>query len=107
MVKHSHITEIVIDKDTHNISFVEICEHYAISEQSLLEMLEYGLLPDVDIPNRNLQFNQTHLQRILSAFRLQHDLDINAHGVILALELMDEVADLRSQLALLHRHIRS
>lgn len=107
MVKRTHLTEIVIDGDTLNISFIEICQHYAISEESLLELLEYGLIPDIASPNRNLKFNQAHLQRILSAFRLQHDLDINAHGVILALELMDEVAELRRELALLQRHIRS
>ncbi|MGV3740191.1 MAG: chaperone modulator CbpM [Gammaproteobacteria bacterium] len=106
MVKNTQLTEIVIDNDSVNISFVEVCQHYAISEDTLFEMLEYGLIPEIVAPNRNLKFNQAHLQRIISALRLHTDLDINTHGVILALELMDELAELRKQLALLQRHIR-
>lgn len=107
MDKRTQLTEIVIDHDSLSISFVEICQHYAISEELLFEMLEYGLLPDIVSPNKESTFTQAHLQRIISAFRLHKDLEINTQGVILALELMDELAEVRKHLSLLQRHMKN
>jgi len=105
MDKHTVIKAVVADSNTTQISFLEVCEHYAISEDMLLELLEYGLISDISNPNRELRFNQKHLQRILSAHRLHQDLNVNTHGAILALELMDELTELRRQMDIIRRHL--
>jgi chaperone modulatory protein CbpM len=102
MVKQSALNS---NDRTVQITFVEICQQYAIPEALLLELLEYGLITDIPAPNRNLEFSQSHVQRILSACRLHTDLDINTHGVILALELMDELTQVRHELDVLRRHL--
>ncbi len=105
MTKLTTIKGVIVDNNTTKISFVEVCRQYEISEDTLLEMLEYGLIGDITIPSKNTTFNHAHLQRILSARRLHKDLDINAQGVILALELLDELTEVRRQLEILRRHL--
>ncbi len=106
MAKITVITEISVDNASTKISFVEVCRQYGVSEDVLFEFLEYGLITEIAMPNKNLMFDPTHLQRILSACRLHTDLKINTHGVILALELMDELTELRSELDILRRHLQ-
>ena len=84
---------------------MEICQQYGVPEDLLFELLEYGLITEIKTPTKNLTFEASHLQRILSACRLQRDLDINTHGAILALELMDELNELRKELSILRRHM--
>lgn len=105
MAKHTVITGVIVDGNTTKISFLEVCQQYAIPEDMLLELLEYGLISEISSPNKDLMLNQRHLQRILSAHRLHQDLDVNTHGAILALELMDELSELRRQLEILRRHM--
>jgi chaperone modulatory protein CbpM len=105
MAKKIEMTEIIIDNTSTTISFVEVCQQYGVSEEVLFELLEYGLIEDIASPNKNLAFEPAHLQRILSACRLQTDLHINSHGAILALELMDELTELRRELEILRRHL--
>ncbi|HVT62060.1 MAG TPA: chaperone modulator CbpM [Legionellaceae bacterium] len=106
MTKYKMITGVVLDSKV-RVSFLDLCRQYHISEELLLELLEHGLLADINTPNKNIVFEQMHLQRILSAHRLHNDLGINPAGVILALELLDELEDLRRQLDILKRHIHS
>ncbi len=105
MAKHSVITGVIVDNHDTTISFLEICQHYDIPETILLELLEYGLITEITSSPRDRMFSQSHLQRILSAHRLHTDLDVNVQGAILALELMDELTELRRQLDILRRHL--
>ena len=84
--------------DESTLSFVEICEKQGISEEVLLDMLEHGLLPKVTEPNKQLEFDATMLHRISAACRLQTDLGINSPGVVLVLELIDELEESHKQL---------
>ena len=104
MTKSTIVTGMIVDEAL-QLTFVEICKHHAISEDTLLDMLEQGLLEEVAIPHKQLTFQGAHLTRVLSACRLHRDLGINSPGVILALELMDELEDLQQQLQILQRHI--
>lgn len=105
MVKHTVVTGVVVGDHVSQISFLDICHHYAIPEDMLLELLEYGLISEIVHPTKETMLTQQHLQRILSAHRLQQDLEVNIHGAILALELMDEVKELQRQLDILRRHM--
>ncbi len=105
MVKSTMIMGVLVD-DHSSVSFVDVCEKQGISEDVLLEMLEHGLLPEVISPDKNIEFDLNMITRVQSACRLQVDLGLNAPGVVLALELMDELTQLNSQLSVLQRHIR-
>ncbi len=106
MVKYSMLTGVLVD-DTLSITFIDLCRQYGIPEEILLEMLEHGLIADITVPNKQIVFEPSHLKRILSAHRIHRDLGINSPGVILALELLDELDKLQQQLDILQRHIHS
>ncbi len=91
--------------DDYKVSFIEICEVYNIPEQKLLEILENGLIPKISYANRQLEFDKQMFERIMRALRLQEDLDLNAAGVVLVLELLDELDVLKQELDVLKRHV--
>jgi chaperone modulatory protein CbpM len=104
MANSTIMTGLIVE-ETLQLTFVEICEGQAIAEDTLFEMLEQGLLEEVHAPHKQLIFQGPHLKRVLCACRLHRDLGINSSGVILALELLDELEDLQQQLQILQRHI--
>ncbi|MDF1758524.1 MAG: chaperone modulator CbpM [Legionellaceae bacterium] len=104
MTKSTITVGVLVDEQS-SISFVEVCEYCEVSEKELLEMLEHGLISSIDMPSEQLQFDREMLKRIESAYRLQEDLGLNAAGVVLALELMDELQELNQELEILKRHL--
>lgn len=105
MVKSTMIMGMLVDEQS-SVSFLEVCEKQGISEDVLLDMLEHGLLPEVNSTDKQVEFDLTMLNRIQSACRLQVDLGLNVPGVVLVLELMDELKQLHSELSVLKRHIK-
>ncbi|OGV27531.1 MAG: hypothetical protein A3F18_07990 [Legionellales bacterium RIFCSPHIGHO2_12_FULL_37_14] len=96
-----NITTVVFDEDA-TYTLVEVSEELNISAELLNEMQEYGLFEVIDERHEAL-IDQESLRKIESACRLHQDLGVNLPGVVLALELLDEIEDLRQQLAILER----
>ncbi len=88
------------------ISFVEICERFNISEDFLQELIEQGFCTHQITHLKKISFNEKEISRIQSASRLQDDLGINTPGVVLVLELLDELEALRNELNILERHVK-
>ena len=107
MAKVNTIHAVTLEGSHATIGLVELCQQYGVEEAILFEFLEYGLIEEISTPDRNLSFQVGHLQRILTAYRLHKDLEINPNGVILALELMDDLTELRDEVEMLRRHIDS
>jgi len=104
MDRNTVITGVLLDENT-TISFPQVCHTYHISEDVLIELLEHGLIKEITPPVKQVNFNPVMLNRIQSARRLQEDLGVNLQGVILALELRDELESVRRELEILRRHI--
>ena len=98
------VTGVLMDENT-TISFVEVCQQYQISEDLLLDMLEHGLISHVTPSIKKITFDLKMLSRIQSACRLQQDLGINLPGAVLALELRDELEQLREELRVLQHYV--
>jgi chaperone modulatory protein CbpM len=98
------ISGVIIDEAS-VFSISEICQQYEIGESLIIEMLEYGLIEPTKTAATGVLLNGKALRRIQSALRLQHDLGINLQGAVLAVELMDELAAMRSELAILRNHL--
>lgn len=97
MVKKNDLM-IVVDEALNNaVSLEELCDICDISADDINELIAYDIIhmpqntPDLWI------FNVAHVQRIKTAMRLQRDLEINLAGVALALELLDELDELRER----------
>jgi chaperone modulatory protein CbpM len=92
------------------LSLEDLCRICAVEAQRIVELVEEGVL-SVSISAQaaaaasaaaadasQWRFAATSLRRARLALRLQRDLEINLAGVALALDLMDEIEQLRRAL---------
>ncbi len=98
------VAGVLMDENT-TVSFVEICQKCNISEEILGDMIEHGLFGGGSIHISSKHVDSRSFGRIQSACRLQQDLGINVPGVILVLELLDELQQLRNEINILNRHV--
>lgn len=103
MADQKIVAGVILDENT-TISFVEICQKCNVSEEMLLDMLEHGLFQST-MNAKNISVDHRTLSRIQSACRLQQDLGINLPGVVLVMELLDELEQVRERLRILQRHV--
>lgn len=104
MVLQTIVAGVLMDETT-TVSLAEVCEKYHISEDLLREMIEQGLFNHPARPSQTIHIDQRALTRIQSACRLQEDLDINLPGVVLVLELLEELEHVRDELIILRHHV--
>lgn len=97
------VAGVLMDENT-TISYLEICQTCNISEEVLHEMLEHGLFNEPTTPKKNY-LEATSLARIQAAARLHQDLNVNIPGVVLVLELLDELQQLKNELHILQHHV--
>lgn len=104
MKKQTITTGLLMDEHT-QISYTEICETYEIDEAFLQELAEHGLIEQTASNLKQQTFDHHTVTRIQSARRIQHDLGVNTPGVVLAIELLEELEQLRDELNILKRHL--
>ncbi len=80
------------------LSFAELCRSCALSAEELLELVEQGVIVPKGRDSRTWRFQAICIQRVKCATRLRKDLGVNVAGVALALELLDELQELRQRL---------
>ncbi len=89
----------VLEEETTTFSMAELCRACGVHAELIAEYVEYGILEPQGREMMTWRFPAISLRRAQRALSLQHDLRINAAGIALALELLDEVSVLRAQLA--------
>ena len=88
----------VIVEEQSELTLVEVSQACAAEVEWVIELVHEGVIE----PERGEQpdwiFPGMQLRRALTARRLQQDLGLNLAGVALALQLLDEIAELRERL---------
>ncbi|WP_242684039.1 chaperone modulator CbpM [Paraburkholderia hospita] len=79
-------------------TLVELCRASGASEEQLMMWISEGAFEPSGPGPEEWRFSGAALNRALSAQRLARDFDINASGIALALDLLDEIEALRAQL---------
>ena len=100
---------ILLDENA-ELSLNDLCRACSCSEQWLIELVEEGALePEggqpapgqtIAIQAQQWRFSVISLERARIAMRLQRDLEINLAGVALALDLLNEIENLKSRLTI-------
>lgn len=80
-------------------TLVELCQACETEEQYVVAWVQEGVLVPVGDSPQDWRFRGECLRRARVAWRLARDLGINPPGVALALDLLEEVAALRSRSA--------
>ena len=80
------------------LTLVELCQACSAEEAHVTAWVLEGVLDPVGESPRDWRFGGESLRRARLALRLSRDLELNPPGVALALDLLDEIAELRAQL---------
>ena len=92
------VTSLEVIDDTMELTLVELCQAVrAPQEQVRVWVFEGVLTPRGETPEE-WRFAGTALRRARLARTLMQELEINAPGVALALDLMDEIEALKASL---------
>lgn len=91
------LSGVVLD-ETCELTITEICHACGGSSEWVVELVQEGVLEPAAEHEDDWRFTGASLQRARTAMRLQQDLGLNIAGIALALDMMDEINDLRARL---------
>jgi chaperone modulatory protein CbpM len=92
------LTGVILDEQT-ELSLNELCRACASSAEWIIALVEEGILEPVVYQEVHWRFSGNSLQKARTAMRLQHDLGINLAGIALALDLLEEIDNLQTQIS--------
>lgn len=106
MTKRAHeiLTGIIVDETT-IYSLQEVSYTCGVSIEVIEEMIEHGLVEPKKITANKQVFDPHAVRRVKIALRLQRDLGVNLPGAALALDLLMELQELRTSLAILEKQL--
>jgi chaperone modulatory protein CbpM len=87
------------------LTFEELCEICHVTHEFIRELVEYGAIEPKGISIEVWRFNPSHMRKIQIIKRLQEDLEVNLPGAALAMDLMDQMEQMRGQLEFLEKHV--
>jgi chaperone modulatory protein CbpM len=82
------------------LSLTQICSACGAGSDDIVRLVEVGALEPLGTRREHWRFSGNSLRRARTALRLQRDLGVNVAGAALALELLDELAQLRAEMRL-------
>ena len=91
------LTTLILE-DQSELTLADICRACAIDDVVIIEMVEEGVLVPAGESPAQWRFSGLHLQHAKVAVRLQRDLGVNLQGAALALQLLEEMEQLRARL---------
>jgi chaperone modulatory protein CbpM len=86
-----------IVEETLVLSVAELSRIMSVDERHIVELVEEGVISVLQIDASNWRFSGVALRRARIALRLERDLGVNLPGVALALELLEELEQLRRE----------
>lgn len=87
---------IVVDVHS-EYTLAELCLTCGVSAEWIVGLVDEGILEPVDFSGQ-WRFSDIGMVRVRKVQRLQRDLGVNLPGAALALELLDEIEQLRRRL---------
>lgn len=89
-------TGTVIEDDS--LTLGQLCHACGVHADWIVSLVEESIIEPQGNEVHLWRFSGTSLVRVRSALRLQRDLGVNLAGIALALDLMEELENLRAQL---------
>src|SRR5689334_6994605 len=95
---------VVIQVEEHPVlSLEELCHACGVAPEFIQEMIEHGALEPQGYSIETWRFDADQLRRIRTAIHLHQDLEVNLAGAALVLDLMDQIEEMRSRLAIFEK----
>jgi chaperone modulatory protein CbpM len=89
----------IVENEVH-MSIVELSHASRTPQELIMSWVSEGVLSPAGSSPEDWRFSGDSLRRAKTAAHLTHDLELNVPGVALALDLLDEIAQLRARLDL-------
>jgi len=89
-----YIQGVVLNEET-RCTLTDLCRLCGVTAELIHDMIEEGILSPEGHSPQEWRFTLIAIKRVQTAVRLQHDLRINLPGCALALELLEELEELR------------
>ncbi len=83
------------DAQSENLSLNELCEITVMPKDTIIEIVEHGIIEPQGRDPESWQFDIHMLVTTRRAVRLYRDLEIDWSGIAFALSLLDELEELR------------
>ncbi|MFZ4379198.1 MAG: chaperone modulator CbpM [Polynucleobacter sp.] len=87
----------VVENEVH-MTIVELSHASRTPEDLIMSWVSEGVLSPTGSSPQDWRFSGESLRRAKTAAHLTHDLELNTPGVALALDLLDEIAQLRARM---------
>jgi len=88
---------LIVEEDC-SLTLRQVCRICTVNSEHILELVDEGILEPTGTTIEQYRFRVDSLQRVRMSCRLQQDLGINLAGVALALDLLEEIEQLRNRL---------
>ncbi|MBV5317549.1 MAG: MerR family transcriptional regulator [Desulfobulbaceae bacterium] len=89
-----YVQGMVLNEET-RCTFADLCRLCGVSAEIVHDMIEEGVVTPEGPSPQEWRFTFVAIKRVQTAVRLQHDLRVNLPGCALALELLEELEELR------------
>ena len=90
--------ESTIVEDEVHMTIVELSHAASTPEELIMDWVSKGVLSPAGSSPQDWRFSGDSLKRAKTAARLTRDFEINTSGLALALDLMDQISQLRAEL---------
>jgi chaperone modulatory protein CbpM len=87
------------------LDLAEFCEAADLTDVYVIEIVEHGILEPQGGPPRDWRFTDYELTLAKRAAKLRRDLELEWEGVALALDLLEEVRELRAENRMLRQRL--
>ncbi|MGF6491736.1 chaperone modulator CbpM [Pseudomonas frederiksbergensis] len=88
------------------LDLAEFCEATELSDVHVIEIVEHGILEPQGAQPKDWRFTDYELALAKRAAKLRRDLELEWEGVALALDLLEEVRQLRAENCMLKQRLR-
>jgi chaperone modulatory protein CbpM len=87
------------------LDLAEFCEATELSDVHVIEIVEHGILDPQGAQPKDWRFTDYELALAKRAAKLRRDLELEWEGVALALDLLEEVRQLRAENRMLRQRL--
>ena len=85
------------------VSLAQLCQACGLSEEEIVKLVDEGIIDPVGHKPAVWRFHAVSLRRVRITRNLQQELGVNTPGAALALNLLEELEELRARLRRLER----
>ncbi|QIL88820.1 MerR family transcriptional regulator [Microbulbifer sp. SH-1] len=98
----NELTAVLLDENS-RVTLRELCQACALTAEQVTALMDEGVVEAQQVSG-TLYFSGVCVRKVHRMVRLEQDLGVNHAGAALALELLEEIEQLRARIRRLERH---